>query len=205
MSGAANFPTSLDDDTSLLDVTDGVSALVAAHHNNIKEAVKALEARVGIIGSTSATSLEYRLSSPTDGHRHNGASGQGQPLSATDLGLAFYTHSKVQYQGSLPAVATNAFLPMSLGRTVQLISINGNLRVAPSGATTAINLRVGGSQFYAASPGLRPIFPPGATSYANASPNLVTIPSGVVMNFDVDAIGSNNPGQDLTLTLVFRE
>jgi hypothetical protein len=205
MSGAANYPTALDDDTSLLDVTDGVSTLVAAHHNNIKEAVKALEARVGVIGSTSPTSIEYRLGSPTAGHLHNGASGQGQIISASDLGFAVYAHGKVQHQGSLPAVATNAFSPMSLGRTVQLISLRANLRVAPSGATTALNLRVGGSQFFAASPGLRPIFPPGATSYGNASPNFITIPSGAVMAFDVDAVGSNNPGQDLSITFIFRE
>lgn len=205
MSGSANFPTALDDDVSLFDVVDGVTIPVAAHHNNIKEAIKAIEKKVGVGNSTSPTSLEYRLGSPTDSHNHNGASGMGQAISASALGFAIYRHGQMYYQGSLPAVGTNAMAPMSLGRSVQLISMQGRLRRAPSGATTMINMRVGGSQFFAASPGLRPGFAPGATYWSNASPNLVTIPSGVAVEWDVDFRGSSAPGEDLTITMVFRE
>jgi hypothetical protein len=85
MGGQTNFPTALDDDSSLFDVTDGVSTLIEGHHNNTKEAVKALEAKVGIRSTSVATSLDYRLGHPTGSHRHDGASGQGQPINATTI------------------------------------------------------------------------------------------------------------------------
>lgn len=85
MSGAANFPTALDDDTSLLDVTDSVTSLVASHHNNLKEAIKALEKKVGIEQTTSPTSLDVRLGSATNSHNHGGASGFGQAINPSTL------------------------------------------------------------------------------------------------------------------------
>lgn len=89
MAGNTNFPTSLDDDSSLRDVTDNVSTLQAADHNNLKEAVKAIQAKVGVDFTAVPTSLDYRLGHPTDGHRHDGASGQGPPIAASAiLGLA---------------------------------------------------------------------------------------------------------------------
>ena len=45
MSGQSNFPTALDSDSSLFDVADGVNSLLAAHHNNLKEAIKAMQAK----------------------------------------------------------------------------------------------------------------------------------------------------------------
>lgn len=77
MAGNTNFPTALDDDSSLIDVTDGVTAIEAAHHNNLKEAVKALQAKVGIFNTAAPTAIDYRLGHPSFGHRHDGASGQG--------------------------------------------------------------------------------------------------------------------------------
>jgi hypothetical protein len=76
MSGAANFPTGLDDDASLLNVTDGVTTLQASHHNNMKEAIKAIQQKLGIFSTVAPTSIDYRLGNATDGHHHNGASGQ---------------------------------------------------------------------------------------------------------------------------------
>lgn len=91
MAGQTNFPTSLDDNSSLHDVSDGVSTLQAAHHNNMKEAIKAVQAKVGIDFTSVPTSLDYRIGNPTGGHRHDGASGQGQAIPATAIaGLATY-------------------------------------------------------------------------------------------------------------------
>lgn len=85
MAGNTNFPTGLDDDSSLYDVTDAVSTLQAAHHNNLKEAVKAIEAKVGVHLTSSPTALDYRIGHPTGGHIHNGASGQGPQIAFSDL------------------------------------------------------------------------------------------------------------------------
>lgn len=85
MSGVTNFPGALDDDSSMYDVTDNVTQIIAVHHNNLKEAVKAVEAKMGIDVSPAATSLDYLLRNPSAGHRHSGASGQGRRVSHADL------------------------------------------------------------------------------------------------------------------------
>lgn len=91
MAGNTNFPTALDDNTSLVEVSDGVTSLQAAHHNNLKEAIRAIEAKVGISLTDVPTSLDYRLGNATAGHRHDGASGQGPQINATAVvGLASY-------------------------------------------------------------------------------------------------------------------
>ncbi len=206
MAGQSNFPTSLDDDTALINVTDAVTSVVASHHNNLKEAIKAVEKKVGIEQTTSPTSLDYRLGSATNSHSHNGASGQGALINASTL-TALAPPYIVQYhhQGSLPAAAANALAPFSLPRTVVVDSLHGQLRRGPSGATTALDINIGPTSMFIASQGLRPIFAPGATSYRGASPNYMTIPSGVIVTVDSDAVGSNDPGQDLIITFVFRE
>lgn len=83
MAGITNFPTSLDSDSQLFDVTDGVSSLQAAHHNNMKEAIKAIQSKVGVNLTSVPTSLDYRLGNATGGHRHDGASGHGPKINAT--------------------------------------------------------------------------------------------------------------------------
>jgi len=224
MSGNTNFPTGLDDNTSLLDVTDGVTAIVAAHHNNTKEAVKAIEAKLGIYNTGAPTSLDYRLGNPTGSHRHDGASGGGAKINPTTIDVpsgAYPTGTLYDYlrgntgeqivtilRPATAIVGSNVGAPVVIGKTMQLVSIQGALRRGPSGATTAFDINLnqpGPTSVYWASQGFRPIFPPGATAYrSSATPNTITYPSGAVITVDVDAVGSNEPGQDLTLTLIFR-
>jgi len=199
MSGQSNYPTALDDDTSLYDVTDGVSTVVAAHHNNIKEAIKALETKIGIRSTAVATSLDYRLGNPTGGHIHNGASGQGPMLMPS---TAIFMHMAIP--GSI-ASGPNKGMPFAFGRSLILESYSGITRLAPSGATTAIDIRFGPTSLMAASTGLKPALAPGATAFYQPSPNLMTYPSGAAIMADFGPVGSNNPGQDLTITFVFRE
>lgn len=211
MSGNTNFPTALDNDSSLVDVVENTTALSAPHHNNLKEAVKVIEAKLGIYNTSVATSIDYRLGHPSSGHSHNGASGQGRKIEASQLvGLSTYViesaKSFVILQKQASMIATvNYFPPVVLGKTLQLESIQGALRKGPSGATTAFDVNFGPTSVYVASQGLRPIFPAGATAYrSSATPNYITYPSGAVITVDVDAVGSNDPGQEGTITLVFR-
>lgn len=204
-----NFPTALDDDTSLHQVVDGVTVPVAAHHNNPKDAIKAMQAKIGIFNTSAPTSLDYRLGHPTTGHNHNGASGQGVPVSLVGLNLASslgQSHIVTMHkQGSL-AAAANMGAPLILPRTMQLIAISGALRRGPSGATTAVDINFGPTSIYQASQGFRPIFPPGATAYrSSATPNQITYPSGAMITMDGDAVGSNDPGQDLNIVFIFRD
>jgi hypothetical protein len=229
MSGITSFPTALDDDSSLLDVTDASSQVLASHHNNLKEAVKAIEKKIGIFGTGAPTSLDFRLSDPTLGHRHDGASGAGgilqpsaipAPSGAAGGATSLFGHLMDQtlhsasavrrhvvpwdYQGSL-ASGPSIGAPFSFGLTAQIESVQGQMRRSPSGATTALTVRFGATALWGASVGLRPIFAPGTNGYAGASPNLGTYPSGARIQVDVDTVGSNDPGQDLRLTFVFKE
>lgn len=228
MAGVTNYPTALDNDSSLGDVTDGVSTLLDEHHNNPKEAIKAIEAKLGIYATDVATTIDARVGHPTYGHGHNGASGGGPKINPTNIsvpsggypsGGSLHDHLmsatahaeapkyhllRAHLHGSAVSGSNQGF-PFSFGRTLQFHSVRANLRVGPSGATTAFDVNVGPTSLYQASQGLRPIFPAGATNYGNASPNLVTYPSGVIITIDVDAVGSSEPGQDLSVVFVFRE
>ena len=54
-----NFPVSLDTDSELYEVEDSVDDVLAVHHNALKDAIKALEEKVGIDLSAVETSLDY--------------------------------------------------------------------------------------------------------------------------------------------------
>ncbi len=58
---ATSFPTGLDTDTELFLVVNDVTDIKAEHHNNIKDAVLALEAKVGITSSAVTTSIDHHL------------------------------------------------------------------------------------------------------------------------------------------------
>jgi hypothetical protein len=226
MAGNSNFPTALDDDTSLLDVTDGVSTLQAVHHNNVKEALKAIEAKLGIYGTASPTSLDYRLGHHTGGHQHNGASGMGRFVDPTNIkvpsggfpsGLSLHEHfldrglhqierwtSRIELVASA-AVGSNISAPIVIGRTGQIENVSAVLRRGPSGATTAFKILVGPTDIWGASVGLGIRFAPGATRYGQPSSNLTTYPSGAIITLDATEVGSNEPGQGLSVVFVFRD
>jgi hypothetical protein len=58
-----NFPTTLDTDTELYQVTDSVDDVLADHHNTHTDALKAIEIKVGVDSSTVNTSLDYLIHS----------------------------------------------------------------------------------------------------------------------------------------------
>lgn len=205
MAGNSNFPTALDDDSSLGDVTDAVSTLQAAHHNNLKEAIKKIQAKLGIDFTGVSTSLDYRVGNATNGHRHDGASGQGPQINATAVvGLNRRYVAQMTKQGSI-GVGSNIAAPIAMGRSMMIESVSGVLRRGPSGATTSLIVRVGPTAIFGASVGLGVKFAPGATRYGQPSPNLGTYPSGAIITLDADAVGSSDPGQDLSVIFVFRE
>lgn len=222
MPGNTNFPTALDDDSSLYDVTDAVSTLQAAHHNNLKEAIKVLEAKVGIFGTVAATSLDYRVGNATNSHHHDGASGQGRKINPTSIdhpsGGTLHDYllisdattnprrfiEQIRLQGTA-IVGSNVAAPVVIGRTLQIENISAAMRRGPSGATTAFKVLVGPTNIWGASVGLGIIFPPGATRYGQPSPNLTTYPSGTIITLDTETVGSNDPGSDLSVIFVFRE
>lgn len=86
-----NFPTSLDSNTTLFQVAIG-DTVSEAHHNNLKDAILALEAKLGTDGSAVATSLDYLVTNPASvdpGHSHTGTSVSFEDGDATTPGLVF--------------------------------------------------------------------------------------------------------------------
>lgn len=112
----ANFPATLDDNSSLHQVSDAVTPLQAAHHNNLKDAIVAIEAKLGTTNTAVATSIDYRLGHPTGGHDHSGASGMGRQIGWTSLqGTPSYS----QYGLIMPPIATTS-LPTTLSSVGQV-------------------------------------------------------------------------------------
>ena len=56
---STNFPTALDALRANQGLTDGATIITAAPHNNLMDAVDALQAKVGVNSSAVATSLDY--------------------------------------------------------------------------------------------------------------------------------------------------
>jgi hypothetical protein len=204
VAGNANFPTSLDDSTSLYDVTDGVSTLQAAQHNNMRAAIEAIEASLGVRASSVPTSLQYRLGNPTGGHTHDGASGNGPLINATTIvGLNDAMLLQARINGSA-ASGINRAGPLSIGRTLQLDSIRAVALRGPSGATATFDVNFGPTSVWSATQANRLTLPPGASVAAVGVPNLVTYPSGAIITVDADTVGSSAPTEDLSLVFIFR-
>ena len=67
---ATNFPTGLDGLRAAQGLTDGTSVVTVAPHNNMMDAIDALEAKVGVTDSAVTSSLDYKVS-------HKGAFASG--------------------------------------------------------------------------------------------------------------------------------
>lgn len=61
---ATNFPTSLDSLTNPQPTDELTSPSHADQHANANDAIEALEAKVGVNGSSVATSLDFKVNNP---------------------------------------------------------------------------------------------------------------------------------------------
>src|SRR5207244_9882063 len=71
-----NFPASLDTDTTLFQLSNG-QVYINTYHNNPKDAIVALETKLGINTNPAVGSIDYKLTSPNSidpGHVHTSAS-----------------------------------------------------------------------------------------------------------------------------------
>lgn len=200
----ANFPTSLDDTSSLHEVTDGVSTVQAVHHNDLVSAIQAIEASIGVNGSSVPTSLRNRLGNPTTGHIHDGATGNAPKINATTIqGLTDYSIVQMRINGTAASGANRAG-PISIGKTLQLESVRAVALRGPSGATATFDVNFGATSLWQATQANRLILLAGASVAVSGTPNLSTYPSGAVITVDADTVGSSTPTEDLSLVFVFR-
>lgn len=148
-SAAVNFPSALDDDTTLFNVANG-QVYIAQMHNNPKDAILALEAKVGADGSSVVTSLDYlvkNVASVDPGHSHSGTSISfsdgsagtpglrfGNPVTDTTTGLfhpgtgiiAFSSSGAEIWRSSATGfgIFTTAFFPLDVAGTVRIQGAN---------------------------------------------------------------------------------
>jgi hypothetical protein len=195
VAGNANFPTSLDDTTSLFDVTDGSTTLVAAHHNNMRAAIQAIEAKIGILGTNAPTALDARIGHPTYSHDHSGASGAGKALSQKFV-------VQVQSVGSMASGVNRLRTAIPLNGVLE--SILGVARLGPSGATSVLDINFGATSLWYATQANRLMTPPGASVATYGPFNQATYTAGQIITVDADEVGSSSPLQDLSLVFVFR-
>ena len=204
-----NYPTALDDNSSLYQVVDGVTPVIAGHHNNSKDALLAIEAKLGVYNSAVPTSIDYRVGHPTSGHSHNGASGQGARISASDLiGAQPQRHIlSVGDNYQWGAIASQIFAPLYVPLTVQLESVEAAVMRGPSGGTTILDVHVGATSIWHASQGHRLVMGPtaGRMIATHGTPNTVTVASGALIGVDLDQVGTNSAFDRISITFVFRE
>lgn len=179
MAGNTNYPTALDDNSSLLDVTDGVTEILDEHHNNTKEAVIALERKLGIYNTSVPTAIDTRLGHPTLGHDHSGASGLGKQILATAVtrgtGIASVLGSQMMFVPSAAVMRATGiasvvsqsgatiliFVPTQIPRHIAQIIQVGSLSVASKISAPVILGRT--LQLESVQAGLR-VGPSGATT-----------------------------------------
>jgi hypothetical protein len=193
----------------------------------MKEAIKALEALIGIENTAVATTLRYMLQHPSLGHRHDAASGNGPRLAPSTIAVpsggypsggnlhdhlvATEVHQRprhmvhIEYSGSIPSGGN--LTPCYAPRTMQIEDIQAVFRVPPSGATTSLDVKVGATSLWVLATAGRPNFNAGATlsNRTMASLSQVTVPSGAIIYPVVQQVGTNVPGIDLGITFLFRE
>ena len=86
---ATNYPTSLDSYVTKVDNTDDV---LAAHVNNLQDAIEAMEAKVGVNSSAVNTSFDYFLKHAAGAYRthiHDGSSDDGSSVIGDLTALTF--------------------------------------------------------------------------------------------------------------------
>ena len=123
---ATAFPNGLDDflnpsPTTQLPGSGNPRLKHSTQHQDINDSVEAVEAQVGVTGSTVATSMEYRLHNVVNGHDHDGINSRpaalGPPCSGTTYGPGLFTFSTGS-RGGCAIDLINQFLSSSISGTL---------------------------------------------------------------------------------------
>ena len=109
------YPLALDDFPNLVDRTplEGANAFTGhtALHANANDAIEALQARVGIIGSTDTASIEYRLNHVPLGFDHAQLAASATWTIAHNLGyrpsVSTFSAGGVEMMASVTHLSTN--------------------------------------------------------------------------------------------------
>lgn len=108
---STNFPTTLDTYTALVDTVDDV---LAAHLNNPRDAVAAIEAKVGVDSSIVTTSHDYRITQLRAG---TGMTGSSQATAFIPTSSTIPTNGFYLKAANNPALASNTTLRWDVSST----------------------------------------------------------------------------------------
>lgn len=119
---ATNFPSSLDDSTTI-PVESANTKLSTNHvtaHQNIQDAIEAIEAKVGINSSAVTTSHDYKLSTITDSNK--AVSNNGGTLTNPIINLGSDAEGDTYYRNS-----SGALTRLARGTDNYILKMNGNV------------------------------------------------------------------------------
>src|SRR5690242_13553248 len=127
---AISFPSALDSLTNPSGSHMLVSPDHAQQHSDANDAIEALEAKVGVNGSSVTTSLDYLLksvSSVNPGHKHTLASITDFPSHTGDSGKFLTTNGSVASWATVSGMAVGNAVSGASADTILLVDGSGNL------------------------------------------------------------------------------
>lgn len=149
---AVNYPTSLDSNTTLYLTTNGTDYPQDVHHNALKNAVLALEAKVGITNSAVSTSLDYAVNNKLAKIRIVGGAAFPTIAAAladlpTEGGIVFVPQGTYTLTASLTPAVNNVCI-LGAGRSTIITTADNDLALITASSKTGLvfsNLRLQGA------------------------------------------------------------
>lgn len=194
---ASNFPTSLDSipDSPTTQTLGGSSPTHPEMHDKLRDAIAAVEARIGIIGSVDTSSVDYRLSNAGEGAATVTAAEKVTPADGDVVGLSDSAASNVRKKfswASLKAAVLSAVFGAGHTRTVfhsakpWIVPSAGTLNAGAAGAATITGMTTALPRTYTA-PGK--IYVPAVGSWGGGWMDFLSATTTVVTLADAVATG----------------
>lgn len=108
-------------------------------------------------------------------------------------GIAFYLSGEL----AVEARAVALIAPCAL----TVLAVRSVVAVAPTGADLILDVNLNGTTIFTTQAN-RPTIAASATSDTSDAPDVTAVALGDVISLDVDQIGSTDPGEDLSVTIV---
>ena len=120
-----------------------------------------------------------------------GEAGPEGPPGLPERGIGFYIGGELEV-----GLKASAISPMEL----EVQEVRLAVDVAPTGAALIVNILKNGTTMF--DPTAKPQIADGATSGTSAAPDVAEIDVGDKITVEVEQVGSTNPGEDLSVTVV---
>ena len=137
---ATNYPTSLDSLTNPVSSDTLASPDHAAQHQNVNDAVEALQSTVGITNSADTNSLQYRLTLKTDKAVTFVTYTSSQTLALSDASLFVQMNSASGHNLTVPPNSSVAF---PVGTVINVLQIGAGQTTIVAGSGVTVNYAIG--------------------------------------------------------------